>query len=41
MECLRVGLKESPKVPLMDTLAVLKILDVCRENAGFRYDFEV
>lgn len=41
MECLRAGLKESPKIPLDDTLAVLKILDVCRENAGFRYDFEV
>lgn len=40
MECLRAGLKESPKVPLNETLAIMKILDTCRKNAGFRYDFE-
>lgn len=40
MECLRAGLKESKKVPLDETLAVMKILDICRKNAGFQYDFE-
>lgn len=40
MECLRAGKKESEKVPLDETLAIMKILDTCRENAGFKYDFE-
>ena len=40
MECLRAGKTESEKVPLDETLAIMKILDTCRENAGFRYDFE-
>ena len=40
MECIRAGKKESEKVPLDETLAIMKILDTCRENAGFKYDFE-
>ena len=40
MECLRTGKKESEKVPLNETIAIMKILDACRENAGFKYDFE-
>ncbi len=40
MECLRAGKKESGKIPLDETLAIMKILDTCRENAGFKYDFE-
>lgn len=40
MECLRAGKKESSKVPLDETLAVMKILDTCRAQAGFQYDFE-
>ena len=40
MECIRAGKKESDKIPLDETLAIMKILDTCRENAGFKYDFE-
>ena len=40
MECIRAGKTESEKVPLDETLAIMKILDTCRENAGFKYDFE-
>ena len=40
MECLRAGKTESDKVPLDETLAIMKILDTCRENVGFQYDFE-
>lgn len=40
MECLRAGKTESEKVPLDETIAIMKILDICRENAGFKYDFE-
>ena len=40
VRCLQEGLTESPLVPLDETVAVLKILDKCRKNAGYRFDFE-
>ena len=40
MECLRTGKTESDKVPLDETVAIMKILDTCREQANFKYDFE-
>ncbi len=40
MECLRNGKTESDAVPLDETIAIMEILDACREQAGFRFDFE-
>lgn len=40
MECLEKGLTESDKVKLDDTVAVMEILDICRKQIGFKYDFE-
>lgn len=40
MNCLREGKTESHLVTLDDTVAVMEILDRCREKAKFRYDFE-
>lgn len=40
MECLRNEKRESDIVKLDDTLSVMKILDECRKQAGFKFDFE-
>ena len=40
MRCLREGKTESDKVPLDDTLTVMKIMDTCRKQWDFRFDFE-
>lgn len=40
MDCLKRNLTESKKVPLDSSLAVLRILDKCRESAGCHFDFE-
>lgn len=40
MDCIREGRTGSALVTLDDTVAVMEILDQCRANAGFRYDFE-
>lgn len=40
MNCLRNGQTESNRVTLDDTVAVMEILDICREKAKFKYDFE-
>lgn len=40
MECLRNRQTESSLVTLDDTIAVMSILDECRRQAGFQYDFE-
>lgn len=40
MRCLREGRTESELVRPDDSIAVMEILDQCRENAGFRFDFE-
>ncbi len=40
MECIRAGKTQSALVPLDDSIAVMEILDRCRANAGFAYDFE-
>jgi hypothetical protein len=37
---IREGLKESKLVPLDDSIAVMRILDTCRANAGFKFPFE-
>lgn len=40
MDCIRAGRTESALVTLDDTAAVMEILDQCRANAGFTYEFE-
>lgn len=40
MRCLRAGKTESELVRQEDSITVMEILDTCRANAGFRYDFE-
>lgn len=40
MECLKNNKTESDVVTLDDTVAVMEILDACRKQAGFQYDFE-
>lgn len=40
MECLKNNKTESDVVTLDDTAAVMEILDTCRKQAGFQYDFE-
>lgn len=40
MDCLRKGKKESELVSLKDSIAVMEILDRCRSNAKFKYEFE-
>lgn len=40
MDCIRAGKTESSCVTLDDTVSVMEILDKCRANAGFWYDFE-
>lgn len=40
MKCIREGRTESEMVRLDDTIAVMEILDTCRRQIGFRYDFE-
>ncbi len=40
MECLRQGKKESEKVPMTETLAVMEIMDECRRQIGLKFDFE-
>jgi len=37
VRCLRLGLTESPLVPLDDSLAVMRILDECRRQIGLEY----
>lgn len=39
-KCLRQGKKESDKVPMAETLAVMEIMDECRRQMGLRFDFE-
>lgn len=38
--CLLEGRLESPLVPLEETLATMRVLDECRRQWGFRFDFE-
>lgn len=40
MRCLRVGLTESPVMPLHETRAVIQTLDAIREQWGLRYPME-
>jgi len=40
MRCIRAGKTESDLVPLSESIAVLEIMDECRRQWGFRYDFE-
>ena len=40
MKCLRNGKQESKLVPLEDTIAAMEIMDICRQQSDFRYDFE-
>lgn len=40
MECIRNKQIQSDKVPLSDTLAVMKILDTCRQQWGYQFEFE-
>ena len=40
IRCLQEGRTESELVPLDDSIAVMRILDICRANAGFKYPFE-
>ena len=40
IRCLQEGRTESSLVPLDDSVAVMRILDICRANAGFRFPFE-
>ena len=40
MECIRAGRTESELVRPDDTIAVMEILDTCRRQVGFQYDFE-
>ena len=40
MECIRKGRMESELVRPDDTVAVMEILDTCRAQIGFRFDFE-
>lgn len=40
VRCLQEGKTESELVPLDDSVAVMRILDVCRTNAGFKFPFE-
>ena len=40
VRCLQEGKTESELVRLDDSVAAMKILDTCREQAGFRYPFE-
>lgn len=40
MECLNHHQTESRIVPLDDTVAVMSILDECRKQANFKYEFE-
>lgn len=40
IRCLREGRTESELVPLDDSIAVMRILDTCRANAGFKFPFE-
>ena len=40
MDCIREGKTESALVTLDDTVAVMEILDRCRADAGFYYEFE-
>lgn len=40
MDCLKQGVTESSMVPLDSSLAVMRILDQCRETAGYHFDFE-
>ncbi|WRS28110.1 Gfo/Idh/MocA family oxidoreductase [Oscillospiraceae bacterium MB08-C2-2] len=39
-ECIRAGLKESPLMPLADSLANLQTCDLLRQQIGLRYPFE-
>lgn len=39
-KCLLEGKKESILVPLRESLAAMRILDKCREQAGVHFDFE-
>lgn len=38
--CVAQGLGESPLIPLGETLTVMRVLDECRRQWGFRFDFE-
>lgn len=40
VRCLQEGRTESELVPLDDSVAVMRILDTCRANAGFKFPFE-
>lgn len=40
MKCLENNQTESELVPLDDTVAVMQILDECRKQADFKFDFE-
>jgi hypothetical protein len=40
MRCLREGLRESPTLPLDETVSVLETLDEVRRQIGVRYPFE-
>jgi hypothetical protein len=39
MECLCQGKKESDKVRLTESVAVMEILDECRRQVGLKFDF--
>jgi hypothetical protein len=39
--CLREGLRESPKLPLDETVSILQTLDEVRRQIGVRYPFEL
>ena len=40
VRCLQEGKTESEMVPLDNSVAVMRILDTCRANAGYRFPFE-
>jgi len=40
LRCLRLGLKESPQLPLAETLAVMATMDEIRAQLGLRYPVE-
>lgn len=39
--CLRAGLRESPLIPLDESLAIMRCLDECRRQIGLRYPSEL
>lgn len=40
VECLNAGKKESPLMPLEETLTIMQTLDEMRRQLGVKYSFE-